>query len=193
MALDKGEDLDGTASDLYSSSENSPESHHRLLHHHHQHHAVHQQQMLASRLSPVSPANDEHHYQQHMLHHHQQQQQHSTGISVISGAQSSHHGLVHPPEEESASNGYVFSKCFSSLFRRCVVLKAKKKCNFRVTPFQKNINEMSHAYSPIAFSNNAKLPRDLQCGFRGRYADLAGSQRRGFTFARVFECSLPAP
>lgn len=84
--------MDGTGSDLYSSSENSPESHHRLLHHH-QH--VHQQQMLASRLSPVSPANDEHHYQ--MLQH-----QHAGVIS-----QPGHHALVHPapPDDESASNG----------------------------------------------------------------------------------------
>nr|CAG4650883.1 EOG090X0484 [Simocephalus serrulatus] len=94
--LTEGDEMEAAGSDMYSSSENSPESHQRLMqHHHHQQQQVHHhhhQQLLASRLSPVSPATSgEDHHQQQQYHHQQQQmsvlhQHHPTGISVISNS-----------------------------------------------------------------------------------------------------------
>ncbi|EFX87839.1 hypothetical protein DAPPUDRAFT_311851 [Daphnia pulex] len=116
--LGEGDEMEAAGSDMYSSSENSPESHQRLMQHqqhqHHQqvHHVHHHQQLLAtSRLSPVSPATsgEDHHQQQqyhHQHHHHhqqqhqqlqmqgvlhQQQQHHPAGISVISNNGHQHH------------------------------------------------------------------------------------------------------
>ena len=110
-------------SDLYSSSENSPESQ-RLVgmtNHHQQqnlHNAVvghHQPAMLSSRLSPVSPATsvEDVHHQHHLVQHHQhlQQQQHlghvPVGISVISSSsqQQQHlHGVQHNGPDEDPTH-----------------------------------------------------------------------------------------
>lgn len=111
-------------SDLYSSSENSPESHqhHRaglMQHHQGQQHSQHHQivgqhQMLpSSRLSPVSPATSIEEHQlhhnlvaQHHQHHQHLQQQQSlvhvpVGISVISSSSSSQQHLhVQQPDED---------------------------------------------------------------------------------------------
>ncbi|KAK4029320.1 hypothetical protein OUZ56_022322 [Daphnia magna] len=120
--LGEGEAMEAAGSDMYSSSENSPESHQRLMQHH-QHHQqiqhVHHQQLLAtSRLSPVSPATsgeDPHQqYQHHHHHHHQQQQQqqlqqqqmgvlhqhHPAGISVISNNSHGHHLHHHQQQHQ---------------------------------------------------------------------------------------------
>lgn len=85
LCLGLGDDMDG--SDMYSSSENSPESHqHQRMMQHHQHHHHQQQQFnqqqqhpgIHQHLSPVSPATSSeemaqiHNQQQQMtvLHHH---------------------------------------------------------------------------------------------------------------------------
>nr|CAG4643127.1 EOG090X0484 [Ilyocryptus agilis] len=96
-----GDDIDANGSDMYSSSENSPESHQHLMHHHqaHHHQVQQQHQLLASRLSPVSPATsgEEHQHlqqqQQQHLHHHPMSVV-PVGISVIN---TSH---VHPQQQQ---------------------------------------------------------------------------------------------
>lgn len=95
IGIFEGDEMEAAGSDMYSSSENSPESHQRLMQHHHQQvHHHHHQQLLASRLSPVSPAtSSEDHHQQQQYHHQQMgvlHQHHPAGISVISNSHGHH-------------------------------------------------------------------------------------------------------